>query len=100
MNDDLISRSALLGDLKEKHFLPVIVSRAIERAPAVDAANVYQVVRCEKCKHWNVSPGTGGNWGECEKIGDRDREGGASLDLDTYHDDYCSSGEKKEAPNE
>ena len=37
MNDDLISRSALLADLREKGFLPVIVRRAIERAPAIDA---------------------------------------------------------------
>ena len=37
MNDDLISRSARLADLREKGFLPAIVQRAIERAPAVDA---------------------------------------------------------------
>lgn len=37
MNDDLISRSALLADLREKGFLPVIVRREIERAPAIDA---------------------------------------------------------------
>lgn len=34
MNDDLISRGALLADLREKGFLPAIVRRAIERAPA------------------------------------------------------------------
>ena len=37
MNDDLISRGALLADLHEKGFLPAIVRRAIERAPAIDA---------------------------------------------------------------
>lgn len=36
MNKDLISRSALIADLSEKGFLPAIVQRAIERAPAVD----------------------------------------------------------------
>ena len=47
MNDDLISRSALLADLREKGFLPAIVQRAIERAPAVDAV---PVIRCRECK--------------------------------------------------
>lgn len=40
MNDDLISRSALLADLREKGFLPAIVQRSIERAPAVDAVEI------------------------------------------------------------
>ena len=55
MNDDLISRSALLADLREKGFLPAIVQRAIERAPAVDAV---EVVRCRECKyhHWGQEP--------------------------------------------
>lgn len=34
MNDDLISRSARLADLRENGFLLVIVRRAIECAPA------------------------------------------------------------------
>ena len=37
MNDGLISRSALLADLRDKGFLPAIVRRAIERASAIDA---------------------------------------------------------------
>ena len=40
MNNDLISRSALLADLREKGFLPAIVQRSIERAPAVDAVEI------------------------------------------------------------
>ena len=40
MNKDMISRSALLADLREKGFLPAIVQRAIERAPAVDAVEI------------------------------------------------------------
>ena len=48
MNNDLISRSDLLADLREKGFLPAIVQRAIERAPAVDAV---EVVRCRECCH-------------------------------------------------
>lgn len=34
---DLISRSALLAYLRGQGFLPAIVQRAIERAPAIDA---------------------------------------------------------------
>ena len=40
MNNDLISRSALIADLSEKGFLPAFVQRAIERAPAADVAPV------------------------------------------------------------
>ncbi len=45
---DLISRSALLSDLRDKGFLPAIVQRAIERAPAADTV---EVVRCKDCWH-------------------------------------------------
>lgn len=40
MDNDLISRSALLADLREKGFSPAIVQRAIERAPTVDAVEI------------------------------------------------------------
>lgn len=98
---EYIEREALLnspitvkGMIGGKFPFEGIPLSAIRNAPAADVA---QVVRCENCKYWHISPGTGGNWGECDKIGDRDKEGGASIDLDTYHDDYCSSGAKKEA---
>lgn len=48
MTDDLISRNALLHDLRDKGFLPAIVQRAIERAPAVAAV---EVVQCKDCCH-------------------------------------------------
>ena len=90
MNDDLISRSALLADLREKGFLPAIVRRAIERAPTVDAV---EVVRCKDCKYY------------CQ-----DKINGVicrhpALDFDTEcfdhwintnPDDFCSYGELKE----
>lgn len=38
MNNDLISRSALLAALVEGGILPAMVRRTIENAPAVDAA--------------------------------------------------------------
>ena len=37
MNNDLISRSALLAALVEGGILPAMVRRTIENAPAVDA---------------------------------------------------------------
>ena len=73
MNDGLISRSALLADLREKGFLPAIVQRAIERAPAVDAV---PVVRCRDCKNRYED-----SW--CEYADDDDNF-------------YCARGERKE----
>lgn len=49
MENDLISRSALLAALVEGGILPAMVRRTIENAPAVDAV---PVVRCRDCKHW------------------------------------------------
>ena len=73
MNDDLISRSALLADLREKGFLPAIVQRSIERAPAVDAV---PVVRCRECKHRYTD-----SW--CEYADDDDNF-------------YCARGKRKD----
>lgn len=73
MNDDLISRGALLADLREKGFLLAIVQRAIERAPAVDAV---EVVRCKDCKHRYTD-----SW--CEYADDDDNF-------------YCARGKRKD----
>ncbi len=73
MNDDLIYRGALLADLLEKGFLPAIVQRSIERAPAVDAV---EVVRCKDCKHRYSD-----SW--CEYVDDDDNF-------------YCVRGERKD----
>ena len=75
MNDDLISRGALLADLREKGFLPAIVQRAIERAPTVGSV---EVVRCRECKYHNKPPcpmRLSFNW--------------------TDANDFCSYGERK-----
>ena len=50
MNDDLISRSALLEFAKNRYHQTVIPAD-IEDFPAVDAV---EVVRCGLCKHWDV----------------------------------------------
>ena len=44
MNDDLISRSALLAALVEGGILPAMVRRTIENAPAADAETVHEWV--------------------------------------------------------
>ena len=89
MNDDLISRSALLADLREKGFLPAIVQRSIERAPAVDAV---PVVRCRECKHWEPSGSKAGN-----SFSDMGYIGGC--EFSNYYrreSDFCNYGERKE----
>lgn len=78
MNDDLISRSALLADLREKGFLPVIVRRTPD-------ADVVPVVRCKDCKYWQDNNG-GYPHEEC-------RWGhGETPDAN----DFCSYGERKD----
>jgi len=59
---------------------------------AIPAADVVPVVRCKYCRHWN---GGERNYGECDKLGDRDREGGASFDCDTEANHYCAEGYPK-----
>ena len=81
MNDDLISRSAMLADLREKWFLPVIVRRAIERAPAVDAV---PVVRCRECKHYEIHK---------PKVLENCERNGYIIPMKPY--DFCSYGEKR-----
>lgn len=89
MNNDLISRSALLADLREKGFLPAIVQRAIERAPAAAAV---EVVRCGKCKNWKPSGSEDGTiFADMEPIG-----GCRYVNFCRKTSDFCSYGEPKE----
>lgn len=48
MNNDLISRSALLAALVEGGIFPAMVRRTIENAPAVDAAPVQWIPVTER----------------------------------------------------
>ena len=86
MNNDLISRSARLADLREKEFLPVIGRRTIERAPTVDAV---PVVRCRECKHYEIhKPKVLEN---CERNG---------YIIPMKPDDFCSYGERKKVTSD
>ena len=90
-----IEREALLKHaiaLNNPHELGenVVPVSDIEAAPAADVA---QVVRCKDCCYWNRKYTT---VGECEKLADRDQEGGAQFDCDMDDTDFCSYGERKE----
>jgi len=71
------------------------IEHSIKRIPAADVA---PVVRCKDCASWNGNPATG--YGVCDRIADRDREGGASFDDETAFDDFCNYGARKEPTNE
>lgn len=77
----LISRSALLADLRGQGFLPAIVKRTIERAPTVDA---LEVVRCRNCKY------IGGGDEIC------DMDYCWKHNRTTKPDGYCHAGQEKD----
>ena len=68
----------------------------LDMAPTADAV---PVVRCGECKyyepHIDYLTGKPYRFGECEKIGERDQEGGACFSRNTDDDDFCSYGERK-----
>lgn len=68
--------------------------------PENKPADAVPVVRCGECKyyepHIDYLTGKPYRFGECEKIGERDQEGGACFSRDTDDDDFCSYGERKE----
>ena len=70
-----------------------MIARAIDAVKAAPAADVARVVRCKDCCYWNRKYTT---VGECEKLADRDQEGGAQFDCDTEDDDFCSYGKRKD----
>lgn len=84
MNNDLISREALLEEFDGAGFLLEYVVRAvISRHPAVDAV---EVVRCKDCKNYR-----GGVCTKITYIMDRYYDGTFEM---KSPDDFCSSGEK------
>ena len=92
---EYIDREALLKHtiaLNNPHELGenVVPVSDIEAAPAADVA---RVVRCKDCCYWNRKYTT---VGECEKLADRDQEGGAQFDCDTEDDDFCSYGQRND----
>lgn len=78
MNDDLISRKALIAEYDRVHIGPPGVARKLmEDAPAVDAVHV---LRCKDCIH-------------CTPV-----EGGLPLctryNTAVFYSDFCSCGER------
>ena len=90
MNNDLISRSALLK-LAVKPFPDALSSMVsawdIAHAPAVDAV---AVVRCKDCKHWEAD--RNGQTGECFHELWEDAEGWSKT---TEPTEFCSRGERR-----
>jgi hypothetical protein len=98
MNNDLISRSALIAYVKELptweardtgfftkkypsgFFVPADIVKSIQNAPAVDAV---EVVRCKECKH-------------CDPENHHcDHFVGTMIYFPRKPDDFCSYGERK-----
>lgn len=91
MDNDLISRSALLKDREYCDcpscedggdcgfcYIPI---EAVENAPAVDAV---EVVYCRECKHWRVGLDRTNTW--CALLNG----------METVEPDYCSYGERRD----
>lgn len=89
MNNDLISRSALLAEIKRIGGQPFSdwdtmgVLALAERIPAVDAV---EVVRCKDCEKWKKKEETWlcWNFGYCSECM-----------MDCHGDHFCSYGERR-----
>lgn len=88
MNDDLISRKALIAEYDRVHIGPPGGARKLmEDAPAVDAV---QVVRCKDCKMWRRR--------KRGHIGFVDSPIGYCplMDVEQNHNNFCSYGIRRE----
>jgi len=84
MNNDLISRSALIALLENEKIRMAVdkgkMFRLIEAAPAVDAV---EVVRCKDCIHYEKYPDYANEcWNDAGM-------------LNVYDDCFCSYGERR-----
>lgn len=90
-NNDLISRAALIRDIKQHVPMPNTqelyeINLCIIDAPAVDAA---PIVRCRDCKNWDTCWTPSGKHGECHWCG-----------LHDFYPDgdfFCADGERADA---
>ena len=79
-------------DCEINELRPILLAAA-DALKAADKREEAQVVRCKDCCYWNRKYTT---VGECEKLADRDKEGGAQFDCDMDNDDFCSYGKRKD----
>ena len=89
-NNDLISRAALIRDIKQHVPMPNTqelyeINLCIIDAPAVDAV---PVVRCKDCIYYNMNY-CGDGFGWCERKG-------IGIGHGTSDDWFCAGGEAKE----
>lgn len=85
MKDDLISRSALLKEMRASGRAAYMI---VQEAPAVDAV---EVVRCKDCKHFADAKGKDSGkpcgYGQCKWP--------TGMIGIVCADDYCSFGERR-----
>lgn len=89
MQNDFVSRDEVLNLAYTRPFDEYGSHISPKDVKGLPVADVVQVVRCKDCEHWHRGEH---NYGECNKISERDNEGGASFDCDTEANDYCSDG--------
>jgi hypothetical protein len=87
---EYIAKSAAMEIVKRTSGDYAAAFSEIRKLPAADVA---EVVRCKDCCYWNRKYTT---VGECEKLADRDQEGGSQFDCDMDNDDFCSYGKRKD----
>lgn len=80
MNNDLISRSALLKEMRVSGRAAYMI---VQDAPAVDAV---EVCRCKDCEHFYPYEGEE-HKGDCDEL--------VGLESCVYEDDFCSYGKRR-----
>ena len=96
MNDDLISRQAVIETTVKKNSVWNTITNAsgdnLEQIiNSVPTANVVEVVRCKDCRHYKRNvPCVGGYYNGCDEWLD---EGNP---ITVYDNDFCSYGERAE----
>lgn len=80
-------KSNYMGDTLMSYEVADMIEDCIENTPTIDAV---PVVRCRECKRWDTDP---------DSYGKDDGPKGTCMKFfeDTYSDDYCSYGQRKEA---
>lgn len=87
-NEKQMVKEKIVRVLKQYHdevFTPGIYEHSIMGKAALMLENSVEVVRCKDCVEYNPRPDSDWFHGHCWLH-----------DIDTYKDDYCSYGERKD----
>ena len=89
MPDEYISREAVLGVFGDIHPMDYNANAYVSKIKAIPAADVVDVVRCEKCRHWMPEDDISTAVMQCVKgLGWPGPDG------------YCYRGERKDGAND